>query len=172
VVAVEANPDTAKMLRRNIAVNGIENVTVLNMAAWDEAAALRLSDPAGQVAGGSTRVLADGDTAGGATWGEPLDAQPELVHLPRLDLVKLDVEGADLHALRGMAGLLAKFRPVLFIECHDIYGYYRRADLESLLAELGYAHEIAASVMTGWMPDGGDGTLRQADWLVCRPLEK
>jgi FkbM family methyltransferase len=166
VVAVEANPETVKVLRRNIAVNGIENVAVLQMAAWDEAAQLRLSDPAGQSAGGSTRVLPD-ET--GTVWGEPLDAQPELAQLPRLDLVKLDVEGADLHALRGMAGLLGKFRPALFIECHDVYGYYRREDLEALLTSLGYEWEIAASVMTAWMPDGGDGTLRRADWLACRP---
>jgi len=173
VFAVEANPETASMLRRNIAVNDIRNVSVLQMAAWDEAAALMLSDPAHQLAGGSTRVLPDiTGERDGTVWGEPLDSVGDLVLSPRLDLVKLDVEGADLHALRGMAGLLAKFRPVLFVECHDIYGYYKREDLEVLLTSLGYSWEIAASVMTGWMPDGGDGTLRRADWLACHPNGK
>ena len=30
---------------------------------------------------------------------------------PRIDLIKLDVEGADLHALRGMAGTLVPLPP-------------------------------------------------------------
>ena len=94
----------------------------------------------------------------------------KLAGLDRLDLVKLDVEGADLHALRGMSGLLARFAPVLFVECHDIYGYYDRADLERTLADLGYGFEVAASVPTAWMPGGPDGITRQADYLVARPV--
>ncbi len=95
-----------------------------------------------------------------------------------VDLVKLDVEGADLHALRGMKGLLDRCKPVLFVECHDIYGYYTRAELEETLTGLGYGFEIANSAMTEWMPDGAAGELtklppgqfRQCDWLTCTPL--
>ena len=52
-------------------------------------------------------------------------------------MIKLDVEGADLHALRGMAGTLKRLGPSLLIERHDIYGYYELADLTGLLEELG-----------------------------------
>jgi hypothetical protein len=99
-----------------------------------------------------------------------LDDQPELLALPRLDLVKVDVEGADIHALRGMAGLLGRFGPVLLIECHDIYGYYDRADLEATLTDLGYGFEVAASVSTSWQPGiGVIGGVRESDYLVARP---
>jgi FkbM family methyltransferase len=170
VVAVEANPATAATLRRHLAMNDIANVTVVQLAAWDSWTHLRLDDPAGQVEGGSTRVLAAENGSGAVPAGR-LDQLTELTELDRLDLVKLDVEGADLHALRGMQGLLERYRPVLFVECHDIYGYYQRADLEALLRDLGYGFEVAHSVPSTWMPDGPSDVVRMADYLVCRPVK-
>jgi FkbM family methyltransferase len=166
VFAVEANPATAKTLRRNVAMNGLDNVTVIAAAAWDETTTLQLEDPVGQTEGGSTRVLA-GD---GGVLAMPLDGLLSQYDIRRLDLIKMDVEGADLHALRGMRGLLRDHQPVLFIECHDVYGYYKREDLENLLTDLGYGWEIAASAMTDWMPDGSRGDYKQCDWLVARPV--
>jgi FkbM family methyltransferase len=170
VVAVEANPATAATLRRHLAMNAITNVRVVDLAAWDEDTALRLDDPSGQVEGGSMRVLPDFGDDGLLVPAGRLDEQPELTGLDRLDLVKLDVEGADLHALRGMAALLAAHRPVLFIECHDIYGYYTRADLEQTLTDLGYTWEVAASVPTQWLPGGYGETVQMADYLIARPV--
>lgn len=172
VYAVEANPVTAATLRRNLALNDIGNVTVLEMAAWDRHTRLVLDDPAHQVAGGSTRTrdieAKDLGKEVGEAEGKPLD---DGLTVERLDLVKMDVEGADLHALRGMAGLLAKHRPTLLIECHDIYGYYERQDLENLLRELGYTFTVAHSVETSWMPDGVADSPQQADYLLCTPGE-
>lgn len=134
VIAVEADPGTAERLGRNLALNSITNVTVHNVAAWDERTELHLHSPNGHERDGSTRVLAGGE--GPATTAVPLDDL--LAGEGRIDAVKLDVEGADLHALRGMAKTLARCRPALFIEDHSIYGYYERKDLDALLAELGY----------------------------------
>jgi FkbM family methyltransferase len=136
VVAVEANPDTAGRLEHNLGLNGITNVTVHPVAAWDERARMNLLSPHACPRDGSTQVLAASDGDEGFVDGLPLD--DILSGLDRLDLVKLDVEGADLHALRGMAGTLARLRPVLFIEDHSIYGYYERDELNKLLEKLGY----------------------------------
>lgn len=171
VVAVEANPATAATLRRHLAMNDISNVTVVQLAAWDSWTHLRLDDPNGQVEGGSMRTVPSANGDGGTVPAGRLDEIPELTDIGRLDLVKLDVEGADLHALRGMAGLLARYRPALYVECHDIYGYYTRAELEDTLTELGYTWEVAASAMTRWQPDGDQSELRRGDWLVCRPVK-
>jgi len=139
VIAVEANPATAAVLRAHLELNQVANVEVLNVAAWDEVTRLRLDDPNRRVAGGSTRVLpaglGDGD---GTVPAVPLDHL--LASEPRIDLVKLDVEGADLRALTGMAGTLDRLRPKLLIERHDIYGYYKLAELTGMLDSLGYAH--------------------------------
>ncbi len=158
VVAVEANSATAAVLRAHVALNAVDNVDVLEYAAWDERARLSLSDPNGKVTGGSTRVLEGGD---GEVEAWRLD---ELI--PRdlkVDLIKLDVEGADLHALRGMRDTLARCRPVLFIEDHSIYGYYELADLKDLLAELGYGSEEFMAPLPGG---------RHAPYIIARPEEE
>jgi len=173
IVAVEANPTTAKTLRRHLAMNDVGNVTVVEMAAWDEARELRIDDPNGRQDGGGARTLA-GDGAGVVVWANRLDdseAAWRLADGDRLDLVKLDVEGADIHALLGMKGLLDRWGPTLLIECHDIYGYYDRADLEQTLTDLGYQWRVAASEPSNWQP--GVGIIdhyRMNDYLVATPI--
>lgn len=157
VVAVEANPATAAVLRAHIALNSVENVDVVEVAAWDSLTRLSLSDPNGKVNGGSTRVVEAEDATVVAS---PLDLVLADV---TPDLIKLDVEGADLHALRGMRDTLARCKPTLFIEDHSIYGYYELADLTALLAGLDYnAEPFMAS-----LPGG-----RHAPYIIARPKEK
>jgi FkbM family methyltransferase len=172
VFAVEPNPAAVSGLRRNLALNDIGNVIVLELAAWHEATWLMLDDPHGHEGGGSTRTVdpTGPDDARSAVRADRLDAAPELHRLDRLDLVKLDVEGADLHALWGMAELLARHRPVLFVECHDYCGYYERSDLEALLTELGYGWEVAFTYETHWSPEGVRDEPVDADYLICRPV--
>lgn len=155
VVAVEANPATAAVLRAHIALNDVENVDVVQVAAWDSRTRLSLGDPNGKVTGGSTRV-GEGDDVDAAPLDDVLsDIDP--------DLVKLDVEGADLHALRGMRDTLARCKPVLFIEDHSIYGYYELADLKALLAELGYDNEEFIAPLPG-------GSC--APYIIAKPKEE
>jgi FkbM family methyltransferase len=168
VIAVEANPETASTLRKHVAMNDLgDKIKVVEAAAWDEDADLILSDPNGEAEGGSTRVLpADGQSvqANGHRLDELLEQEE------RIDLVKLDVEGADIHAIDGMAGLLAKHRPVLLIEDHSIYGYYTRENLETTLARHGYGWEVAHSGETVWMPDGIRDVPVLCEYLLARPL--
>jgi FkbM family methyltransferase len=133
VIAIEANPDTAGVLRINIAMNKLRNVAVHNVAAWDNDTNLALFNFAGVARSGGVRVRED---PAGTIPGCRLDTL--LAAEQAVDLVKLDVEGADLHALEGMRGLLGKHRPVMLIERHDMYGYYDFRDLEVLIASLGY----------------------------------
>jgi FkbM family methyltransferase len=137
VFAVEPNPAAAAQLRANLALNGITNVDVVETAAWDETALLDLANPqpqTGEVSGWMRTLPAED----GAIWGQRLDVA---LDPDRLDLVKVDVEGADLHALRGMSGLLHEHRPILFVESHAIHGYYELGELTGLVESLGYSWE-------------------------------
>lgn len=155
VVAVEANPATAAVLKAHIAINDATNVEVVECAAWDSETRLGLEDPNGKVTGGSTHVR-EGDEIP----ARPLD---DILADITPDLIKLDVEGADLHAIRGMRKTLERARPTLFIEDHSIYGYYDLADLKALLAESGYVCEDFAATLPG---------NRWAPYVIARPKEK
>jgi FkbM family methyltransferase len=134
VIAVEPNPATFARLQENLELNGIGNVSAWNLAAWDDLAWLSLDSPHGHARDGSTRVA---PADGGEIPGVPLDIL--LAGEPQIDLVKVDVEGADLHVLRGMRRTLERLRPEVFIEDHSIYGYYERASLDALLDDMGYS---------------------------------
>jgi FkbM family methyltransferase len=57
----------------------------------------------------------------------------------RVDLIKIDVEGFELHVLRGMAALIAKYRPVIF--CEIFGGEHSNPDPQGTVAyavSLGY----------------------------------
>src|SRR5258708_14999499 len=175
VIAVEANPATAATLRRHIAMNGITNVEVIQLAAWDEPDWLRLDDPNGQIEGGSTRVLPPDNWAEGPGSRANVEAgrlDEALADEPRIDLIKLDVEGADLHAIEGMSGLLGRCRPAMLIEDHSIYGYYSRTDLEELLDRLGYGWKMADSTQTVWLPGGVRDVAVPGEYLLARPRVK
>jgi len=159
VVAVEPNPDTIAVLQAHIAMNDIKNVDVFEMAAWDAETRMHLDDPARKVSGGSTHVVQDDD---GMVRAAPLD---NVLGDVTPDLIKLDVEGADLHALRGMRETLKRARPTLFIEDHSIYGYYTRAELESLLRELGYRWRTVHGYRSA------DGKAIQAPYYVAVPVD-
>lgn len=82
---------------------------------------------------------------GDATWlrCRSLDSWLAENPLDRVDLIKLDVEGAELDALRGAEGLIRRFRPRILVECHN----FHRPMSEPVIAfvqslGLGYRVEI------------------------------
>ncbi len=63
---------------------------------------------------------------------------------PRIDLVKIDVEGGEYDVLRGSLGLLARHRPIVTFECGDnslIEYEHESADVFDLLTDQGYRIE-------------------------------
>ena len=61
--------------------------------------------------------------------------------LDRVDVVKLDIEGAEYHALKGMKNVLAEFSPELYVEINP--GRLRSVGTSALevcqfLSDFGY----------------------------------
>jgi hypothetical protein len=50
---------------------------------------------------------------------EPLDAVIARLGLPRVDFVKIDVEGAEASVIAGAATVLSAMRPLMLIEVND-----------------------------------------------------
>jgi hypothetical protein len=69
-----------------------------------------------------------------------LDVCPETARLERADLIKIDVEGAELAVLRGAARFLAAKQPYLIVEASEwssAFGYRPQA-LTAFLEARGY----------------------------------
>ncbi|MFB6577464.1 MULTISPECIES: FkbM family methyltransferase [unclassified Streptomyces] len=160
VVAIEPNPAAVEVLRANLRLNGIGNVTIHPVAAHDTPARLRLWDPFNVMAGPCTRSLAPGDPADppadcipstlfttdhciGAfldeTEGLPIDAIMAGSN-ERVGLMKLDVEGHEAKTLAGAAATIRAHRPTLLIEMHDpMYGPHIRHEVVDQLSQLAYS---------------------------------
>jgi len=111
VVAFEPAHDSAAKLRAAAARNRLE-VTVVEAALGAEPGSADLrADPAYDAADAGVRSLHGRGTPVQAVPLTTFDAWAAGARLERLDLVKLDVEGAELEALRGMAGSLGRLWP-------------------------------------------------------------
>lgn len=112
VVAVEPNPDNLQMLYAGIVLNGLDNVRVLPHAASAAASVVSLSDNPS-----NSHVLA-AQAPGGprSVYAQTVALDEALAWLPRLDLVKIDIEGHEIAALDGFATLVARHRPALVVE--------------------------------------------------------
>jgi len=128
-VCVEPNPANAAVLRRNVAWLGPRAEVV-------EAA---VTDQSGQVAFDDNRPSYDGHIAGPGQTGRmvrccTLDEIAASCGLDRIDVLKIDIEGAEREVLRGNPACLRDVG-VIIIELH---GGYSLSDLENDLAPFGF----------------------------------
>ena len=114
IYAFEPVPETSAYLEHNLEANGITNVTVERLALYREDGEIALafdeSYPGGSHIGeGKCRVT----TARLDSWVQSRD-------LDRLDLLKLDVEGAEPAVLDGAEETLRRFQPLTVVECNPV----------------------------------------------------
>jgi FkbM family methyltransferase len=139
ITAFEADPAIAATLAHNVEANGLSNVDVIAAAVWD-------SD-------GETTFIAEGADSGGVA-ADYRGASRKRITVPtlrlrnvlakeaRVDLLKLDIEGAEHRVLADCESELGKVQAIA-VELHDFDIASRRspATLE-LLSRAGflYAH--------------------------------
>lgn len=137
VFAVEADPANVARLRRHVALNGFTGrVEIFEMAATDESSSRQLfRNPANS--GGSN--LFRGEPAG-TIQGETIDS----LHLPPIDVCKMDIEGTEVMALQGMAETIARSPQMrLLIECSSQFRDSSEL-LELLHAKFSSVREVAS----------------------------
>lgn len=154
VYAVEANPEAAAQLRLNLYLNNLSRlVTVWAVAAWDVIQPLDYAIAPGsyQLRNGSASLASpesNSEAMGVTVMGTPLDEL--LDRVDRVDVVKMDVEGADIHVIHGMTASLARLRPLLIFESHWFTGCYTDADMAAAEHQLtqaaGYSWQDATDL--------------------------
>jgi FkbM family methyltransferase len=120
VVAVEPVPENLDALAHNVALNRLQNVTVIpRAAAVDDRQ--RCMEQAGEPTW--ARVVADdaprpADHPLLAVQAIRLDDVASSFAVPEPDVVKIDVEGLECSVVHGMAALLRRRRPTIVCELH------------------------------------------------------
>jgi FkbM family methyltransferase len=102
VFAVEPVPQTVKVLKFNIKLNGLRNVTVIDKAAWNSYCKLKMKiafDEFGCASFFHNGVEVDVNAI-------PLDGV--LADVPKIKLIKVDVEGAEYEVLQGLGQTLTR----------------------------------------------------------------
>lgn len=102
VFAIEADPENARALRHHVEINGfVDRVSVFEMAATDRSQPVTLYRSP-RNSGGSTLFGAKQGVTGVRVEGRTIDS----LSLPPIDVCKMDIEGAEALALRGMSNTL------------------------------------------------------------------
>lgn len=159
VFAVEPMVETFHLLAFNARLFRFPNVTLLNAAASDAAGLVGMETPTSASGLPDIYLSHLAPTATDNTvYCLPMDALP----LPgKVSFVKIDVEGHELQALKGMKNLLEKHRPVLVIEGED-------AEVVQFLHALGYAdHRRPGSPNTVFSPTEPAAADDSADWKTA-----
>lgn len=148
VISFEPVDDLADRFARNVAKNGFEQVMLLRVGAADrEAEAVIFSESAKFQDGSRHRGL--GTTYRSDVRSEPTQIVPlttidkvvDDLALQRVDIMKIDIEGAELPALHGAEKVLRRFKPSIAIEigldtCRQ--AGYDPKDIFDYLTLLGY----------------------------------
>jgi len=111
VFAVEANPQMAQNLRYNVALNQLANVEIIEAAAWDRQEQLRLLAGDLENQGMASVASAGADSTASFVPAVRLDQVLHELGCSRIDVVKIDVEGAEERAMRGLTGVLENHWP-------------------------------------------------------------
>jgi len=125
VISIEPSSREFERLKANCSLNGLGNVTLLKMGVSDRSTSDALK-------------VAKDDHAGHNTLGsfvyphstkleceetiklETIDSILESLNLHHVDLIKIDIEGAEEKAFHGAKKTLSGLRPVILFECQEL----------------------------------------------------
>jgi FkbM family methyltransferase len=113
VIAIEAHPHTFFCLQETCRRNRLRNVSPIDCAVTSGECLVLLTNDEEY----SVNRIVQGET-GVAVRGLELDKIPEVLNLPHIDLLKVNIEGSEGNAMAGMALTIQKARNVC-IACHD-----------------------------------------------------
>lgn len=156
IVAAEPAPRTVRALRETLALNGLADRVAVEAAAVSAAPGQAAFNADAEHSAGS-KIVNEGtmDRAALAPVTVPvttLDALVAAHALPRLDLVKVDVEGFEGDVLDGAREAIARFRPAFILEfnawtllCNR--NTNPRTVLEDWLARFPFVHAFRGGLM-------------------------
>ncbi|HEY2169615.1 MAG TPA: FkbM family methyltransferase [Candidatus Angelobacter sp.] len=119
VFSFEAHPVTARCLRKTIEYSKLSNVVPVQAAIFNRRCTLEIEDRATEAWQENTIIEVNGSSSRSfSVPAFPLDEFEPLQNCSQVDLLKMNIEGAEIDALAGMPNMLKKVRHVC-VACHD-----------------------------------------------------
>ena len=139
VVAFEPQPEIASRLASDCRTLNLSNVIVEPVGVYSASGTQSLTVPRGQSPGAALNgavVKSEGDIS----YSVPVVSLDDYFSTGvRISLLKIDVEGAELHVLRGAERILKNYRPLLVVECEARHHReHSVSDVFQYLTSLGY----------------------------------
>jgi FkbM family methyltransferase len=147
VVCLEPSPDTARALERNLAAYVSEGrISILKKAAWDRGATLRMTVDPKRPGRSSCIDRPPEETAYEAPiMADTIDNMVRDLQLPRVDFIKMDIEGAELKAIEGAVDTLRRYRPKLSVAVEHTPRPLKNArDVRDLVIKLNLGYRCHA----------------------------
>jgi FkbM family methyltransferase len=146
VVSLEAHPRTYARLVSLCNANRLDNVIPLQVAAADTDGELSISDSEQHV---RNTVLGDGDIQ---VTSRRIDSVARELGIDHVDLLKMNIEGAERLAIEGLDGIIDKTRNVC-IGCHDFIGVPTKKLVRDFLLERGFRVTTREDAPDPWTRD-------------------
>jgi FkbM family methyltransferase len=142
VIAIEPDPENYNLLQRNIELNKLTNVTILERAAFSSNSKLKLYLP-GKERGFTKLSTIMANRAVTANFLEidatTLDHLMLMQEITQVNWIKIDVEGAELEVLKGATVTLSVSKDIaLLIEVHNV----SNMDLHSAIVKFLQPYEF------------------------------
>lgn len=137
VMALEPVPHIFELLRRNLDVNQVHNVTALPFGCAATSGTMQMVLHADS---GSSHLAPQQGSGGVEVQVSTVDEVVSEYGIQRLDLLKIDVEGAELEVLKGANETIRDFRPAAFLEVNHLerFGASESA-VRDYLSPFGYS---------------------------------
>ena len=117
VYAFEANPETAKLLKYNIDLNTISNITIVDKAVGNQNGKIKIYNNWAGNRGGASLIKPEQETTSFEVDLIKIDDITEYNSI-NIGLIKVDVEGFEMDVLKGLENILSTpTPPKLIIEC-------------------------------------------------------
>lgn len=142
VHAFEPQPDTYAVLERNLALNGVRNVTLHRLALGSKPERRSLYERSHISRGAASMVKPEQDFGQTSVELDTLDHIIEASQIKTVRMVKMDIEGWELEVLKGTRRLLSQLdAPILCVESSKLYPVHNgtQADISDYIRSInGY----------------------------------
>jgi FkbM family methyltransferase len=175
VIAYEPNPSSYRRVLENLRLNGRTNVRVRHLAVGEREGTLTLLTDALMPGGTSGDPELAEQIRGSSTAARAIDVpvvtldRDISVHaLPPPNFVKIDIEGMELSALRGMRDTLGQYRPALYLEMHGATVEHKDRNVRAIVEFLSQVdYEDVLHVESGERVTTTNATLAREGHLYC-----